>query len=46
MAAGEYDLCVAILDPNTMEPGLELAIEGRRDDGRYKLDKMQVTPSR
>jgi hypothetical protein len=43
---GEYDLCVAILNPNTNKPGVELAITNKRTDGRYRLDQIQVTPSK
>lgn len=43
LTEGEYHLCVAILDPNTGEPGVDLAIEGKRPDGRYKLDRVQIT---
>ena len=32
---GEYILCVAILDPETNEPGIDLAIKGNREDNRY-----------
>lgn len=39
---GEYTLCVAILDPYTKEPGIEFAMEGKRDDGRYTLGTVQV----
>ncbi|MGG4440726.1 DUF4832 domain-containing protein [Brevibacillus fortis] len=39
---GDYTLSVAILDPSTGEPGIEFAMEGKRDDGRYTLGTVQV----
>lgn len=39
---GTYTLCIAILDPSTSEPGVQFAIEGKRADGRYELDSIQV----
>jgi hypothetical protein len=39
---GTYKLCVAILDPENNKPGVDLAIEGRRDDGRYELDSISI----
>lgn len=38
-----YTFVVAILDPETNEPGVDLAITGQRDDGRYSLSNIQVT---
>jgi hypothetical protein len=43
LAAGTYTLCVAILDPATNKPGVNLAINGKRPDGRYKLGTVKVT---
>lgn len=37
-----YGLGFAILDPHTGQPGVELAIEGKRPDGRYKIAELQV----
>lgn len=39
---GEYTLCVAILDPQTGNPGIKLGIEGVRPDGRYVLNNITV----
>lgn len=39
---GEYTLCAAILDPDTDLPGIELAMKGKRQDGRYSLGKVTV----
>lgn len=42
LPTGIYDLCIAILDPATNKPGIDLAIEGKRPDGRYKLDSVFI----
>lgn len=42
LAAGVYTLCVGIIDPETGLPGIDLAIEGRRSDGRYSLGQITV----
>jgi hypothetical protein len=42
LKAGEYYLCVAILDPITGEPGIALEMKGERQDGRYQLGKIIV----
>lgn len=42
MPPGEYELQIAILDPRTLEPAVKIAIEGRRSDGWYPLDKVVV----
>lgn len=39
---GTYDLCVGIIDPETGKPGIDLAISGRRSDGRYTLSRIEV----
>ena len=39
---GNYIICVAILDPATGEPSIELAIDNKRSDGRYSLDQVIV----
>ncbi len=39
---GEYTILAAILDPISGLPGVELAIEGRRADGRYALGSFTV----
>lgn len=42
LAAGNYYLCVAILDPDTQLPGIEFAMDGKRSDGRYTLGTVVV----
>jgi hypothetical protein len=42
VAPENYRLGLAIIDPETNEPGIELAIEGKREDGRYTLGKVTV----
>lgn len=39
---GTYTLVLAILDPDLNEPGIDLAITGRREDGWYSLSKLIV----
>ncbi len=39
---GTYSLAVAILDPDTNEPGIDLAITGRRADGWYILNEINL----
>jgi hypothetical protein len=39
---GEYTLLAAIVDPDTREPGIHLAIEGKRLDGWYNLNKISI----
>lgn len=43
LAAGTYELSVAMLDPYTLQPGIRLGIEGRGNDGWYKLGNLQVS---
>jgi Domain of unknown function (DUF4832)/Beta-galactosidase len=42
LPTGEYTLSVALLDPDTLVPGVRLAIEGRNDDGWYPLGRIRV----
>ncbi|MBL0387447.1 DUF4832 domain-containing protein [Tumebacillus sp. ITR2] len=42
LPAGTYSLCVALLDPETKQPGIDFAMEGRRTDGRYELGKLEI----
>lgn len=42
LAAGSYDVSVALLDPDTMQPAVRLAIQGRGQDGWYRLGSVQV----
>lgn len=39
---GKYNVCIAILDPLTGEPAIDIAIDKRRPDGRYSLDEVVV----
>ncbi len=39
---GTYKLVVAMIDPATNKPGVNLAIEGKRADGWYELDTIKV----
>ena len=43
LAPGNYNLCIAIINPETEKPGIALAIKGRRNDGRYNLGMLKVT---
>lgn len=45
LAGGTYTLCVAIIDPETNTPGIDLAITGRRSDGRYSLGQIFIAGS-
>lgn len=42
ISAGTYNLGVAIIDPDTGEPGIDLAIAGKREDGRYLLGQVMI----
>jgi hypothetical protein len=42
LATGEYELQVAIVDPLTRKPAVQLAIEGKRADGWYTLGKITI----
>ena len=42
VAAGRYDLQLAILDARSDQPRVKLAIEGRQDDGWYGLGAIQL----
>jgi hypothetical protein len=44
LAPGTYTLCAGIIDPGTGLPGIDLAISGRRSDGRYSLSQLIVAP--
>jgi len=41
-APGDYRVLFAILDPETMRPSVDLAMEGRQPDGRYELGSMEI----
>ena len=42
MPAGEYDLQIGVLDPQSMKPKVKLAIEGMDREGWYTLGKINV----
>lgn len=42
MPPGEYDLDIGLLDPQTRQPKVKLAIAGRLQDGWYRLGKVTV----
>jgi len=42
LAAGTYDVRVAMLDPRTGQPAIRFAIEGRQDDGWYGMGSLMV----
>jgi hypothetical protein len=42
LAPGHYQLRVAILDPWTSLPAIQLAIAGRQPDGWYTLSEIEV----
>ena len=42
MPAGNYRLQVGIVDRQTREPGVNLAIEGRDSEGWYSLGKLEI----
>ncbi|PMQ01047.1 MAG: hypothetical protein CBR30_08125 [Dictyoglomus sp. NZ13-RE01] len=39
---GNYTLLISINDPKTNNPAINLAIEGRRSDGRFQLDSITI----
>lgn len=39
---GEYSVCVSVLDPDTHKPGLEFAMKGKRQDGRYAVGRISI----
>jgi hypothetical protein len=43
LAAGEYQFSVALLDPVTLAPKIRLGIEGRQDDGWYRLGQVRIS---
>ena len=40
LPAGKYKLLVAIIDPDSGKPGIQLGIEGKRNDGWYELNDL------
>ncbi|AZN39578.1 DUF4832 domain-containing protein [Paenibacillus albus] len=45
LPTGTYRITAAILDPETRLPGVQLAINGKREDGRYSLGSVIVNNS-
>ncbi len=45
LRAGSYDLAIGILDPDTRQPKLKLAIAGRTADGWYPLGRVELSES-
>jgi len=39
---GEYEIQIAVVDPSTKEPVVQLAIAGRRADGWYPISRLTV----
>ncbi|MBN2290126.1 MAG: DUF4832 domain-containing protein [Candidatus Glassbacteria bacterium] len=39
---GEYELGIALLDPQSGKPGIRLAVRGRDEDGWYRLSRVRV----
>ena len=44
LVPGEYELAIALLDPQSMLPKVKLAIQGRAEDGWYRLGTLKVAP--
>ncbi|OCT15515.1 hypothetical protein A8709_15685 [Paenibacillus pectinilyticus] len=42
LTTGTYTVLVGILDPQTNQPGIQLAIAGKRSDGWYALDTIAI----
>ena len=42
LTEGTYDFRVAMLDPRTGQPAIRFAIEGRQDDGWYRMGSIAV----
>ncbi len=40
---GNYTICAAIIDPETGKPGIDLAIAGKRADGRYPVSTINIS---
>ena len=39
---GYYDLQIALVDPSTRKPKIQVAIEGKNKDGWYQLGKIKI----
>jgi Domain of unknown function (DUF4832) len=44
LVPGEYELAIALLDPQSILPNVKLAIQGRTEDGWYRLGILKVAP--
>lgn len=44
MPAGDYELAIALVDPQTRAPRVKLAIAGVGADGWYGLGRVEVKP--
>jgi hypothetical protein len=42
---GPYELGLALVDPQSQQPKLKLAIAGRDDEGWYAMGKIRVEPT-
>lgn len=42
MPAGEYDLQIGIVDRQSHEPKVKLAIEGKNPEGWYSIGKIKI----
>ena len=42
LPAGDYDIDIGILDPQSKTPKVKLAVEGLREDGWYRLGGIKV----
>src|SRR5262249_38724792 len=45
LPAGRYRIRVAILDPRTHQPAIQLATAGRESDRWYAISELDVTPA-
>lgn len=41
---GEYEVAITLLDPHLLTPAVQLAIEGKQEDGWYPMGKITLTP--
>ncbi len=44
LVPGEYELAISLLDPQSILPKVKLAIQGRSEDGWYRLGVIKVAP--
>jgi hypothetical protein len=44
LAAGDYELALALVDPDTRRPKVQLAIAGKDSEGWYPLGTITVRP--